>query len=526
MSRRHKSQPRSRVEVISEPEPQRKDPKNRSWYKIYEAADRADFKGWFFLPTLQPAEQANSLNRRAITERLTYLYKNVGALSMAIDGLAAEEAGTGLWPKWSSSSPEYNTAITDRYHYAVHDPRFFSGDGETDGYTAQFNIRRMIRLYGDCFGQMLRPAPGRTLPLMHMIAGWRVDSSPGITTVDSAAFRDGIARDPLGRATAYAVQGNEYSQFSSVMDIVPASQMLHFHDPFLPGETRGVSCLASVVKKMFRREDILKACQNGTLARERLGFALQTKDDGSSMPGLPDIGGEGEMDTLTQPDGTKLNVMRLFGDDADEKISIPKLPMGAEIKTIESNRPGTAVTEFLDLMLREVAWSTLYPPEYLFFLGGLGQGTVARLVLQRVSALVRMRRSQQLIPQFCNRWHTFWAWQAIKNGILGDIQAPADWWKHRVLADADKSVDLGREGRLLDDRVATGKMSIDRYHSLEGEDTEDVENENLAVISRRLGKLKDLNKANGTAFVYHDMWPPSVQNPQVKLQGNPLPEDE
>jgi len=520
----------SSVDVVSEPK-KLTQPKNLSWYKIYEAADRADYKGWFFLPTLQPAEQLNYISRRAIIERIDYLYKNVGAVSLVINGLAMEEVGTGLWPKWVTSSPEFNTAMTDRYHYAVHDPRIFSSDGESDGYTAQYNIRRMIRLYGDCFGQFLRPGPGAIMPQMHLIPGWRVDNATGASaSADTPGFRDGILRSELGRATFYQVLNKEFGQIAQT---IPADDILHFHDPFLPGQNRGVSCLASVCKKLFRREDILKALNNGTLAREKLGFALQTKDDqGAVGPTLEELTGDGAAETVTNADGTTYSVARLFGDDADEKISIPRLPGNSEIKTIESNRPGTAVTEFLDSMLREVAWGADgYPPEYLFFKGGLGQGTVARLVLQQVSSIIRAKRAQQLIPQFCNRWHVFFAWQLIKNGGMKGVQIPEDWWKHKVLGDADKSVDIGREGRLYDDRVATGKMGIEHYHALMGEDASDVEDENNERIKARIKKLNALNsdpevQKSGMKFEYFDIWPRSTSNPQVQLKGPPDPAEE
>jgi hypothetical protein len=520
--------PRRRVEVINEA-PRRRgkklgEPRNLSWHKIYEAADRADFKGWFFLPTLEPAQQLNYLTRRVLNERIDYLYKNVGAVTMAIDGIAMEEVGTGLWPKWTTSSPEYNKAMTDRYHFAAHDPRMFSADGETDGYTAQYNIRRMIRLYGDCFGQLLRPGPGAVLPLMHIMPGWRIDNAGALNpaSADAPQFRDGILRNQLGRAVKYQILAGEFGQPASTVE---ADDILHFHDPFLPGQSRGVSCLASVCKKLFRREDILKALNNGTLARERLGFAIQSKGEDDSGPTLEEITGDGEIGSHKNADGSSFTVARLFGDDADEKISIPRLPNNSEIKTIESNRPGTAVTDFLDLMLREVGWSTLYPPEYLFFIGGLGQGTVARLVLQRVSALVRARRAQQLIPQFCNRWHNFFAWQIIKANALAGITIPEDWWKHKVLADADKSVDIGREGKLYDDRVATGKMSIEHYHALNGEDAADVEDENFERMQERLAKLSAFNTKNATTFTYFDLWPRSASAPLATSAVPPDPED-
>jgi hypothetical protein len=110
----------------------------------------------------------------------------------------------------------------------------------------------------------------------------------------------------------------------------------------------------------------------------------------------------------------------------------------------------------------------------------------------------------------------------IKAGMFDKVGVPDDWWKHKLMSDADKSVDIGREGKLYDDRVATGKMSIDSYHALGGEDAADVEDENTGRIKERMAKLAQLNKdteAQRTAagmppFTYWDLWPRSVNSQQ------------
>jgi hypothetical protein len=78
------------------------------------------------------------------------------------------------------------------------------------------------------------------------------------------------------------------------------------------------------------------------------------------------------------------------------------------------------------------------------------------------------------------------------------------------MEDPDWSVDIGREGALYDRRVATGKMSVEKYHAMGGEDAGDVENENLNVIRRRMKKLQRLNAeiaGMGQVFTYFDVWP-------------------
>ncbi len=477
-------------------------------WQVYEAAERADFRGYFYIPTLVPREQQNWLTRRALQERIDFLYINTAPVQYVINGLAMEEAGTGRWPKWVTSSEPFNKAMTDAFHWANHDARVFDAAGESDYYTAQYNIRRMIYRYGDCFGQLLRPSPGSFNAQCSVIPGYRVDN----IGENGADWIDGTRANKLGRIISYQVRDDDRGGQGVE---VSADDLLHFHDPFFPGQRRGVSCIAASARKLYRREDILKALGNGTLSRERMGFALQTKDMDSPMPS---IDGEGDEEEVPCPDGAPgYTLRRLFGPESNEEIMIPKLPNGAEIKTIESNRPGTAVMEFLDDILGDLTLAVNRPREYIFHLSQLGNGTVARLVLQKVVGVEEAIRCTQLDPQFCERWVVFWAWQRILSGEFDAIGVPPDWWRHKLLGMGNKSVDIGREGRLLDDRVATGKMSIDDYHALSGEDSDDVETDNIIVIQRRMRKLAALNDSpevrdSGIKFTYWDLWPRSVNN--------------
>ncbi|HEY4284149.1 MAG TPA: phage portal protein [Chthoniobacterales bacterium] len=473
------------------------------WWSVYEAADRSDFKGFFFLPNLTPSEQMNSLSERAVTERCDFLYKNVGAVQLVVNGLALDEVGSGLWPKWISSDEAYNRFMTDSFHYANVDPRIFSADGHSDFYSAQYNIRRMIRLYGDAFGQLLRPGDrpssyGSAFPSMAIYPGYIVDNAGSETPEEG--WQRGVHRDILGRPDKYRVLNKEHADGYQDVD---ADDLLHFHDPFFPGEIRGVPALASVVRKLFRREDIGKALANGTLARERLGYTLNKKDD-SDLPRMP---GVTESSVVKNSDGTKYTVQRIFGFDTEDQVAIPELPTGAEIKMLESNRPGTQVMDYLDSILIEVAYTTLYPPNYVFYLAGRRQGTEVRLMLQKVKGVINSKRNFQLIPQLLNRFPRFYAWKT-RAAYKGTI--PDDWWKTKIIPPFDYTVDLGREGRLYDERMDSWKMPIDEYYGLGGWDRADVDRANFAALQERVDALNAFNKKNGTNFTYFDQWPRSA----------------
>jgi hypothetical protein len=498
-------------EIASRARSKRKSPRVATMADVLDTAERSDFNGWFYLPTaLTPTVQSSPLTRRLAAEKAVWLYGKVGAVAMVIDGLALDEVGTGLWPKWVTSDEAFNIEMTDAYHFANHDPRVFSADAEQDAYSAQFAIRRMIRLYGDGFGQLLRPALGAIMPKLSLLPGYLVGNT-GSEPLESG-WIDGTRADSLGRITEFMLLQKERATEGTP---VLADDLLHFHDPFLPGQRRGISALNSVCERLFRREDIRDMLTEGTLAREMVGYAVETAAGSFGGPRYVPPGAE-SVSEQKNSDGTKYTVVKFATRNGQtNKVTVPQLGAGQTIKTLETNRPATAVMEFLDSILREVAWATLYPPDYVFFLAGMGQGTAVRLVLSKVRNVLASRREFQLKPQFLNRWHVFWAWQYIKSGRV-KATVPSDWWKHKIIPVPDISVDIAREGRLYDSRVSENKMSIEGFHGMAGEDADDIENDNLRVIQRRLKKLADLNAAQKTSFTYFDIWP-RTQNAMLSV---------
>lgn len=473
------------------------------WWNLYEAADRRDFRGWFYIPQLSPTEQMNSMTYRAIAERCDWLYKNVGAVTMVIDGLSQDEVGTGLWPKWITGQDDFDKEMTDAFHFANYDPRVFSSDGQNNYYSAQLAIRRMIRLYGDCFGQFLRAGPGAINPRLHLIPGYLVEN---VGNEDSEkGWNRGVLTDGNGRALRYRVLQD---QDDNGYQDVEADDMLHFHEPFLAGQQRGMPALGTVAKKLFRREDIYQAIANGTLSRELVAWALEV--DGNVLTGGPSMPGA-QTTEVKNKDGGAYTLQKLFGLDSANQSRIPKFPAGTKLRAVEANRPSTEVRTFQDDALREVAYGSSYPPEWLFYINGMGQGTVARLVVEKVRTTIALKRAFQLEPQFLQRWPVFWAWNAmIKTGRV-KAKVPENWWKYKNVPPRDFTVDLRNEARIYDGRVSTNQMSIDNFFGLAGEDAADVEDENLGIISRRIQKLKGLNKASNTTFTYFDIWPRTPQ---------------
>jgi capsid protein len=475
------------------------------WDYAWDVAKRTDYRGWFWFPDLEPNLQMPRQTREIAAKKANWLYNNVGAVAAVIDGLGLDEVDTGLWPRATTSNPAFNKAVTDRFDAECGEARVFHSAATEDFYSAQWLIRRSIRMYGDLFGQLLRPSSPGGAPQCHFVPQWQVDNA--LVDQDQQRWNNGIFSNPLGRPLMFRTLLNkERTQWRDVS----ADDMMHFHDKFLPGQKRGMSGLSSVARKLYSMDDIEKAETSGVLLRTRLAYAITSKDDAgdgapSLVPGASEVSEVIEGDTA---DGGKLLVQKIMARDGSE-IDVADLPAGKDIKLIESQRDSAAV-EYRKSLLTDVAYSQLYPPEYVFFLAGMTQGTVARLVQNRVQRVINAVRRFQLIPQFCKRWYTYWLWQDIKAGEYDDIEGgvPDDWYRHMIIVPKDMTVDVGREGRLYDDRLATGKMSGREYHGMNGHDEEDVEDEVIEAAIRRRQKVAKRAEEAGIELRYEDVFVP------------------
>ena len=450
----------------------------------FSAAKLGGFRGWFYFPTLDAAGQMPQWTRTEINKKSNWLYNNVDAVRMVIDGLTMDEVDCGLWPKWTTSSLEFNKAVTDAFDNECGDPRFFHAAGRETFYSAQWLIRRSIRLYGEIFAQFLRPESPTAPPLCHFLNAWQCANA--MTDLDQSKWKDGIQVDRFGRPQQYRFLTTEKGD---AWQDVYAENVLHMHDQFWNGQVHGMGGLAPVARKLFKMDDIENAAINGALMRERIAYAITKKESGDEMP-PPLLPGATLPIEIAGPNGTKMMVQKIIAMD-DSEADVADLPAGQELKVIESQR-ATQTPEFIKHLLTGFSYSTLYPNEYVFGLAGLGQGTLVRLVQKRVQRIKNTVRHFQLKDQFCKRWITYWTWQRIASGRFNDVPGgiPADWWKHKLVMPADDTVDVAREGKLYDARLEAGTMSPADYHGMQGRDDEDVEDEVVAATVRKAKKIK------------------------------------
>lgn len=481
----------------------------RPFWEMFEGARAGAYRGWFFLPTtnLDTSRQMTQWTRMQLATRAVWAYNNIPEVRAVIDGLAIDEVDTAIWPKARTDNPKFNRAVTDRFDEENKEPRMFDLRKIESAYSAQFLIRRTVRLIGDMFGQLIRPLFANEIagspPRMGFLPGYQCTSDGAET--DDQDLREGIRFDRQTGAPTFfrfampLVEGKE-QQYKEV----PADDVLFFHDPFWCDQIRGASTLAPVIRQMYSMDDIDKAETAGQLLRSRVAYAVETVGaDEGQIPRLP---GVVDTEVIENPDGTKTVIQKVLSRDGSE-VDVITPPSGMKIKTLESNRGGAI--DFRNFLARGLAHSTIYPPEWILFVAGLGQGTVYRGVQNRAQKIANFFRAMQIDKQFMTRWYRFWLWKRISAGVFDKVEGgvPADWWRHRMIYPKDMSVDLGRDGRLFDDRVMRGNMSDADYHGLSGRDNEDVDEEIVDTAVRRRKLLAEKLAENpGIEIKYEEVW--------------------
>jgi capsid protein len=479
--------------------------KLQAGYESFEAAKRSGFRGWFYFPHLEnPNKQLDQFTRLEIARKVNWLYNNVGIAKAIINRTARYEAGTGLWPKPRTSNRDWNRATMNRFHQMVKDPRIFDVAGNESFYSGQVNVLRHMRLHGDHFGQLILADGG--LVRMRFIPSYSVDNA--LTSLDQSLWTQGVRRGPFGRKVAYRlIQSEDRTQFTDVS----ADDILHFHDYLWSGQVRGESMLAHACRHLFDIDDILRFEKNGVKLTSQIGYVLSSSTENPNGPtGGPQFALPGAQATevVENDDGTKYTVQKIFNGEGS---SIPEMPPGVDLKLIESKRPGASFTGFIDFLIRDVAWGSGYAPEFLWFLAGIG-GAPMRFILEDSQTRIDDVRENVLKPQYCRRFYTTWLWQEMK---AGRIDYPGeDWWQVDWLAPKKITVDKGREGRLDDDRLATGKTSPRLYFGELGLDEEEVEDDIIEAAFRRWEKVEQRAKDDEIPLHYRDIFlpPPGSAN--------------
>ncbi|MEQ1862732.1 MAG: phage portal protein [Chthoniobacteraceae bacterium] len=452
----------------------------------FDAAKQLGYRGMFWFPDLDPGAQVCEWTREEIQRKINWLYNNLGAVRLVVDGLALDEVDTGLWPKPATTSAAFNNRAKFLWQQQCGFHKSFSADGRNNFYSAQYLIRREINLRGECFGLKLRRGEAASVPQLHLLPSWQCTNAD--TKLDQSNWNEGIWLNKFGRPIQFRFIT---SPDRRTWQDVASSDAIHFHDPFLIGQKRGLPLLTPVARKLFRIDDIERAKSSGVLLRTRVAYAIERAEGDTDGPVV--LPGATEVRRVKQEDGSILIIQKIVSNDGTD-VEVADLPAGKKFKVIETQQRDEG-GEWIKELLTDVAYCTKYPPEYIFALAGLTQGTLVRMAQQKVQRVVNTVRDFQLVMQLLEEWWPFWLWQNIAAGNFADVRGgiPDQWWPYLVVRPRDMTVDMGREGRLYDDRIGSGKIPAGLYVGMiYGEDEEDFEDQIIHDAYRRRRRNREI----------------------------------
>ena len=235
---------------------------------------------------------------------------------------------------------------------------------------------------------------------------------------------------------------------------VPAEEIIHLYAAGRPGQTRGVTAVASAIMRLNN----LKGYEEAEIIAARASSAM--------------------MGFVRTPD------QELFEDGTydDQSVldfapgSIRRLAPGEEMQFFSPSRPDDAVTPFVAQMLRAVAAGV--GCSYTQVSSDFSQSNYSSSRLELLETRAHYRTLQQyMIETLCQRVYEKWMDMAVMSGALRlpgfDID-PDRYYESKWIAPAAQFVDPQKEAEAYKSLVRSGIMTLSQVISLHGGDFEEV----------------------------------------------------
>lgn len=282
-----------------------------------------------------------------------------------------------------------------------------------------------------------------------------------INGVDDEGFKDGIRSNSFGKVAAYRVlqdtQPNLYDLRDSL--IIPADAMRHVYDAERATAIRG---LPWAYHGMNSALDIMDA-----VSLEKAAWKLHSTLAGSIKKKSGDAGkGSFSGDLLKVPGTTGDGKPRVIAyENFASGAAILQLGLDEEFELFSSKRPNTAFAEFVNFLVRDMAWGFGVSPEFMWSVAGL-TGPNSRLVIEDCNWF--FEEVQDLIVNLlCRPIYTWVISRAIIRGELPECKDP-NWWRCHWQGPAKVTIDEGRAGILELAQIDAGLGTREEFWAKRG----------------------------------------------------------
>lgn len=207
---------------------------------------------------------------KTVLARARYLTRNNGYAAGAVECFTANLVGTGIMPSWNIKNETARGAINDLWNLWTDE---CDAEGVTNFYGLQRRIGREVFIAGECFVRFRPrlPRDGLSVPLqLELLPAEQLPIERNLWLENGNRVRHGIEFNPIGKRVAYhfwKVHPGDITQSQNFgkITIVPASEVLHIHDPIESGQIRGLPRMTPAIVALW----LLDAYDDAEMERKK-----------------------------------------------------------------------------------------------------------------------------------------------------------------------------------------------------------------------------------------------------------------
>lgn len=420
----------------------------------HQGADNNRNRGMVYWPQLDTRREISSYTRTEILRKGRWLYANHGIAKRIVNGLSRMVAGTGLTVQASTDDREWNALAEKAFAQRANSPFAFDIGARYDFAASQQAQLRFSYRDGDASAILTKSQAGGGR--LAFYEGHQIGN--GSTTAGLAGWRDGVRTDAANRAQAYRYLGDDGKSTD-----VAAQDVMFFCDYERAGQSRGLSILSGAINHLLDSTEALGYIKTGVKLANRFAYWIEKGSPASSSSGgVGDRVGGNTYKVST--DNGPVTFERIYGAGA-----IPDLKPGESLKFNGSTHPHPNNLNFIDYLIRDVAWGCGISPEILWNIAALG-GANTRFVLADAQGWIE-EQQQKLVRLYCARVWVYFIALEMKAGRLRPCRDP-EWWKHAWIPPPRLTVDFGRDGKLHLEQLKMGVITYTRLLGWQGQDFE------------------------------------------------------
>jgi capsid protein len=450
------------------------------------AVESTTARGVGYFPELNTKKEITPRTRTEVLRQCRRFTVNCGLARRIVFGLSRLAAGTGLTPYPLTTDTEWNRLALAYAATRFDSPLTFDVGGRFDFYSGQAFALACSYRDGDQATVAATAPTGEAMFAFY--EGHQIGDGAGELPAPGVArtLWDGVRVDPFHRAIAYRFLDDD----GRLARELPAGAVLFLADYERAGQTRATSIFEHAIPHLHDRDDVVSYLKTGVKLTNLRGFWFE-KEIGAStapIPGLPQIA-----QTITKSDGTTENITL---EQVLKGGQIAALPAGVKLRNNDSAHPHPNQLDFLDYLIRDIAWGAGVAPELLWNIASLG-GANTRFVVAEAQSWID-REQEKLIRCWCQPAWTHTIAAGIAAGRLRPCRDP-QWWRVGWIPPPRLTVDFGRDGRLYIEQNRSWMLSLKTAYGWSGQDWQVQVSQILDEIAEVKAGLNSGNRAARTA---------------------------